>query len=206
MALGMKSALGAGTLGVGGFLTAKALTGGGRTPQGAIQDFDPETKALLEKQKQRAEENADQIVARETEGADQKAMDFMGASQAIKPQANAALALNPMAADLDQALAKRAERQYKDVSGLSKIRRKMDANEKMIKAQAGAASAVGQQTRQKMEAYSTHLKNQAAKKQARSQMLGSVLGLAGTAAGAYFGGPAGMAAGGSIGKGVGESL
>lgn len=193
-------------MGLGGLIKApgKLVSGvlgmGGGVPQGQSVDFDPETKALFEKQKQRADETADQIVARENEGADEKAMGFMGASQSAQPQANAALALNPMAGDLDKALATRAARKYQDTSGLSKIRQKMSANEKMIKAQSGAAEAVGQQTRQKMEAYSTQLKNQAAKKQARSQMLGSVLGMAGTLGGAYLAGPGGAAAGGAAAK------
>ncbi len=181
-------------MGLGGLLKApgKLVSGvlgmGGGVPQGQSVDFDADTKALLERQKSRADETADQIVARENEGADKKATEFMGASQSAQPQANAALALNPMAGDLDKALATRSARKYADVSGVSKLRQKMGANEKMIKAQAGAAEAVNQQTRQKMDSYSTQLKNQAAKKQARSQMLGSVLGAAGTLGGAYMAG------------------
>lgn len=190
-----------------GHLISGALGfGGGATPQAQVQDFDADTKGLLEKQKARADETADQIVNRETAGADEKAQAFTDATNASKPLANAALGLNPMANDLDQALASRAQRQYADASGISKIRRKMDANNKMIKAQGDAAQAVNAQTKQKMESYSMQLKNQAAKKQARSHMLGSVLGMAGTVVGAIYGGPAGAAAGGAIGKGIGGSI
>lgn len=193
------------TLGQGA-MSANMLLGNGKTPQGSSVDFDNETKALLQKQQDRASETPEQIVARETSGMDEARNAFAQGSQTFKPQANAALGLNDMHGDLDQALADRASRKYQDASQIFKTRKKMDANNEYIQAQAQAAQAVSQQTRQKMEAYSIQLKNQAARKQARAQMLGTVLGAAGTVGGAAFGGPVGASAGGAVGSGVGQSV
>lgn len=199
--MGLGSVLSTPVKAVGGLL---GIHGSG--PEAQSVDYDDQTKGLLETQKNRANESADDIVARNTAGMDEKANRFIDASQVSKPMQNTALGLNPMADDLDSALHQRAQRQYFDKSQISKSKQKLDANDQVISAEAGAANAVNAQTRQKLQAYSTQLKNQAAKKQARAQMFGSVLGLAGTAAGAYFGGAGGAIAGGKIGSGVGGGL
>lgn len=162
--------------------------GGGGSPTPETVDFDPETKAMMERKKSRADLSAGAIVGRDTAGADEAAMGFMQAAQADKPQQNAALALGPQAADLDAALAKRARRKYVDTSSMDKSRRLLKANEEVLQNQKGALEVVNMRTAQKMAQQSNALKAQAAKSAERSQMLGNVLGVAGMVGGAYLGG------------------
>ena len=167
------------------------LSGG--QPQAKTVDFDADTQGLLQKQQDRGNETAEDIVNRNTAGMDQKAQQFFDASQASKPQQNAALGLNPMADDLNAALGQRAQRQYQDKSTIGKSRMKLDAQDQVLKNQADAAQAVNVKTSQKLRQYSTQLKNQAAKKQARAQMLGQILGAGGSIAGSAMASSGGAA-------------
>lgn len=207
-------------MGLGGIVSApfKAVGGalgltGGSLPQAQSVDYDDQTKGLLQKQIARGDQTANDIVNRNTAGMDEKAQAFNAASQVSKPVKNEALGLNPLANDLDQALQNRAARQYGDSSSLLKSKMQLGANNEVIRNEAQAAQAQNALTKQKLQAYSAKLKNDAARKQARSQMFGSILGLGGTLGGAYLGGmmgpaggAAGAAAGGKIGSGIGSGL
>src|SRR4051812_24535382 len=100
-------------------------------PQAQSVAFDDDTKGLLQKQQDRANESADDIVARNTAGMDAKAQSFFDASQVSKPEKNLALGLGPISDDLDSALAERASRNYQDHSAIAKSRMKLDANDEL---------------------------------------------------------------------------
>lgn len=67
----------------------------------------------------------------------------------------------------------------------------------------GNANQVASQTKQQMDLAKQRVADGAKQ---RAALIGSVLGIAGTAAGAFFGGPAGAAAGGAAGQGLGQSI
>lgn len=175
-------------------------------PQLEHAALDEGSKALFNKQIERATETADDVVNRQTEGADEKALGFMKAQASGGPEARAALGLGSMNDDLDKALQTRSQRKYLESSNLSKIKQKMPGGLQAIKTSSKAGDAATTMGATEANRYMAEKLNVAMKKQARAQMFGQVLGTAGMIVGGIYGGPVGAKAGQEAGSGFGQSM
>lgn len=177
----------------------KLLSGGG-APQMQFQELDAGTKALIDEKTRQANQSPDELAGLITQGASEAGEQFM---QGV-PDASASLAMP--AGDLDNAITQRAREKYLDKMQGVKTEAKRGATKMSLEASARGLSANESLARSRMQQHSVKMKNLAAKKNARAQVMGSIMGLGGTAIGAIYGGTAGATAGNQIGQGVGQTM
>lgn len=197
MGFGKKALRVGAAIGTGGLsevaIRSGLLNGGGDAPERKNIELDAGTQELMAAQTAQAQETPEQIADRLTKGLPEQASGFNQASEFS----------NKFGSQVDpysQALSNRFSRKMGDEQALMKSRARAAAPEQILQAQdrarRGAQAKAGMALQQQAAKYEAI----AAKKNARAQMMGTIMGIAGTVGGAAIGGPAGAAAGGSIGK------
>jgi hypothetical protein len=187
-----------------GYLGAKKLSkeASGAPTQETAQ-LDPGTQELMSVQRGQARKGLDETAAESMQGAEASGQTLQQQPQQLDQQATALGMANP--ADLSSVLSKRAQQKYSaDVIKLGN-KSKLEAGDVMNKRQQMAMGNLQAQSELHKQAYDNALANEKQKKANRAKALGAVLGIAGTAVGAYAGGGAGAKVGSSAGQGLGEA-
>lgn len=191
-------------------LSAQAMLAGkvaGRMDKGVAQqqtaELDPDTKALMAGQRGEAAKTLDETAAESMQGAESAGGALQPQASQFDQQSTALGMANP--ADLSQVLQKRANKKYSSDIIKLQNKSKLEAGDRMNERQKMAMQNLQAQNALHQEKYNNALANEKAKKAARGQMLGSVLGIAGTLGGMAAGGAGGAKVGGAAGSGLGQA-
>lgn len=176
----------------------KSFAAGGAPAERELPPLSPEAVALADAQKARADRSESDFTNDITHGTNQ------GQNlQAAMNQASAGNTSLGGTQEYSQALKNKQSKNYEQ--DINQFERKAKA--KAITDKFDATKVAAEHARSRWE-YENGINNRIyekdqADKQARSAMLGQVLGIAGTIGGAVVGGPVGAQVGGSIGKSAG---
>lgn len=175
--------------GVGGALMGQQIhNASSGIPEAQTIGLDPGTEQLIQRKEAQANETPEQAADRLTKGLDAQQNQFAAAT----PFQNK---LQTQVDPYSQALSSRLSRKMGDELALMKSKARQAAPAQALQsaqmAQQGAKARAGIA----MQGYANKLNSIAAKKNARAQLFGSILGIGGTIAGAAIAGPGGAAAG-----------
>jgi hypothetical protein len=193
-----------GPVGLGAIAARKSglLQGGNSVPQSQAVALDPGTKALVDKQRALAGQSTSEIAQGTMHGAEGAGQAAMMRPEEADMKASALGMANP--SDLSKNLAARGQRYYQSDIQRLQNQANMNAGDVQLQRQQRAMQNEMHLNQIHTQAYNSALNNEMAKRKARSQMLGSILGIGGLAAGTAIGGPGGAQAGMGVGQAAGE--
>jgi hypothetical protein len=188
------AAIGGALAGPAGLLTGGAIGASGDVPQLEAVDLDQGTKDLLNRKAAQASQSPEDLAGQFTSGIEQTGLDFSAGLPDVNP------GLGMSTGDLDKAITGRARRKYVDNIAHTKTAMRQAAPKMQLAAGQGATQAAGSLAQNTLTQYSAKLKNAAARKQARAQVFGNIMGLGGTIVGAAIAGGPGAAMGSKVGS------
>lgn len=171
--------------------------------QQKVAEIDPDTEQSLGRREQDARQHVGKVLG----DVDQATEQNMGLLSQGRDESSMGMG------SISPEYAEQASRDFGDTREQSRLDRMITAQDEkqaLLQRAAAGADVLAQQQIQKFKAEKqralVNLQAQLDKKAKRGKMMGAIMGLGGTALGAYLGGAGGAAAGGKIGGAAGEGL
>lgn len=154
---------------------------GGDIPQRQIVDLDEGSKGLIAQKQKEAAQTPEEYANQMTAGTQEAGQNFYNGSQGMGPNLGGDLDAN------SQAISERFNRKMGDNNAALQSQVRAQAPKVQLNAQQQALQAAKAQQQVQIATYTNELKRKADKKAARSQLLGNVMGIGGSAIGMIVG-------------------